>query len=665
MSRRRKPLRGGLSFYLIAFMVIFLVSVLMTRNADPQEMPYSTLVDQINSGNVRSAVVQGDSIEVIFNDSVDGQLRASKSISPYWMDGLLEHLEQARVDYDTSYDYDRPVDLGLWMNLLLMVLMFGSMAFFIWIMFSRQSGEGKNAMSFGRSKAKVADPTKNKVTFRDVAGADEEKEELAEVVDFLKNPQKYTELGARIPKGILLIGPPGTGKTLLARAVAGEAGVPFFSISGSDFVEMFVGVGASRVRVLFDQAKKHSPSIIFIDEIDAVGRQRGTGMGGSHDEREQTLNQLLVEMDGFGPNEGTIVIAATNRADILDPALLRPGRFDRRVQVMRPDMKGREEILHVHARNKPIDSSVDFREIARETPGFTGADLQNLLNEAALLAVRKSQRTITYEDISESVFKVMIGPEKRSRLMSDHERNLTAYHEAGHALVLRTVSETDRVERVSIIPTGGAGGYTAHKPHEDMYYATKRQLEANIMVALGGRGAEEVIFDEISTGASSDLQQINSIARDMVTRYGMSDRLLNLVYGSGDDEVFLGRDYGHVKNYSDEVASIIDEEVKDIIERCYAHVLQILRDKSEALEAITQALLEQEKITGVEFEEIYISSTTPEQRASDARNRGRDEIFGGKRRLRDKVPVTIAPENGGGEPAEAAPDQVGDDPSSY
>lgn len=667
MSRRRSPLRGGISFYLIAFLVIFLVSILMTRGGDSQEMPYSALVGQINSGNVRSAVVQGDTIEVIFDDSVDGQLRASKAISPYWMDDLLNHLEQARVDYETTYDYNKPVDLGLWMNLLLMLLMFGSMAFFIWLMFSRQSGEGKNAMSFGRSKAKIADPTKNKVTFGDVAGADEEKEELTEVVDFLKNPHKYTELGAKIPKGILLIGPPGTGKTLLARAVAGEAGVPFFSISGSDFVEMFVGVGASRVRDLFEQAKKHSPSIIFIDEIDAVGRQRGTGMGGSHDEREQTLNQLLVEMDGFGPNEGTIVIAATNRADILDPALLRPGRFDRRVQVMRPDMKGREEILHVHARNKPIDNSVDFREIARETPGFTGADLANLLNEAALLAVRKGQRTIEYEDISESVFKVMIGPEKRSRVMSDHERNLTAYHEAGHAIILRTASETNRVERVSIIPTGGAGGYTAHKPHEDMYYATKKQLEANIMVALGGRAAEEIIFNEISTGASNDLQQINSIARDMVTRYGMSDRLLNMVYGSADDEVFLGRDYGHVKNYSDDVASIIDEEIKDIIESCYAQVLQILNEKREALEAVTEALLENEKITGAEFEELYITHTTPEQRQNDASNRGLDEIFGRrKKKLTDeKIPVTIAPDNSDEVP-ESSPDQAysDDDPSS-
>lgn len=464
-------------------------------------------------------------------------------------------------------------------------------------------------MSFGRSRAKLNDPTKNKVSFQDVAGADEEKEELQEVVDFLKNPKKYADLGAKIPRGILLVGLPGTGKTLLAKAVAGEAGVPFFSISGSDFVEMFVGVGASRVRDLFETAKKNSPCIIFIDEIDAVGRHRGAGLGGGHDEREQTLNQLLVEMDGFGPNEGVIIMAATNRPDILDPALLRPGRFDRRITVMRPDIKGREEILKVHARNKPLDASVDLRDIAKITPGFTGADLANLLNEAALLAARKGQQVIVYEDISEAVFKIMIGPEKKSRIISEKERRLTAYHESGHAIVLRTVSETDKVERVSIIPAGTAGGYTAHKPHEDRYYATQRQLMAEVMVALGGRAAEELVFGEISTGAASDLQACNAIARDMITKYGMSDRLGNLVFGS-ESEIFLGKDYGHVQNYSEKLAGIIDEEVKRIIDEAYGEVLSILRGKMELLNRLAETLLEKEKIEGSEFESIYTDFET-------------------------------------------------------
>lgn len=461
-------------------------------------------------------------------------------------------------------------------------------------------------MSFGRSKARLHDPSKNKVTFADVAGADEEKEELTEVVDFLKNPKKYSDLGAKIPRGILLFGAPGTGKTLLAKAVAGEAGVPFFSISGSDFVEMFVGVGASRVRDLFDNAKKNAPCIIFIDEIDAVGRHRGAGMGGGHDEREQTLNQLLVEMDGFGPNEGVIVIAATNRMDILDPALLRPGRFDRRVVVMRPDIKGREAILHVHAKGKPIAADVDLREIAKITPGFTGADLANLLNEAALLAARHKSKVIKYSDISEAVFKVMIGPEKKSRIINEKEKKLTAFHEAGHAVVLRTVSETDKVERVSIIPAGGAGGYTAHKPDEDIYYKTEKQIKDMIMISLGGRASEEIVLGEISTGASSDLQSCNALARDMITKYGMSGKLKNLVFGS-DEEVFLGRDFGHVQNYSEKIASVIDEEVQRIITESYDEVMSILKDKIVIMTAVATRLLETEKIDGDEFEAIFSS----------------------------------------------------------
>ena len=386
--------------------------------------------------------------------------------------------------------------------------------------------------------------------------------------------------------------------------MSGEAGVPFYSISGSDFVEMFVGVGASRVRDLFENAKKNAPCIVFIDEIDAVGRHRGAGMGGGHDEREQTLNQLLVEMDGFGPNEGVIIMAATNRPDILDPALLRPGRFDRRITVMRPDIKGREAILKVHARGKPLDTSIDLREIAKITPGFTGADLANLLNEAALLAARKGTRTIVYSDISEAVFKIMIGPEKKSRIISEKERKLTAYHEAGHAVVLRTVSETDKVERISIIPAGAAGGYTAHKPHEDTYYATQSQLISQIMISLGGRAAEELVFGEISTGAANDLQSCNSIARDMIIKYGMSKRIGNLVFGT-DDEVFLGKDYGHVKNYSEKLAGIIDEEIKQIIDDAYEKVVGILKEKMDLMDAVVEMIFEKEKIEGDEFEAIY------------------------------------------------------------
>ena len=459
-------------------------------------------------------------------------------------------------------------------------------------------------MSFGKSRATLADPNQIKVTFDDVAGAEEEKEELQEVVDFLKNPKKYTALGAKIPKGILLVGPPGTGKTLLARAVAGEAKVPFYSISGSDFVEMFVGVGASRVRNLFLNAKKTAPCIVFIDEIDAVGRHRGAGLGGGHDEREQTLNQLLVEMDGFGPNEGVIILAATNRPDILDNALLRPGRFDRRIMVMRPDIVGREAILKVHAKDKPLAEVINLAGIAKMTPGFTGADLANLLNEAALLAARRDDTVIHYSDIAEAVFKVTIGPEKRSRVINEEERKLTAFHESGHAIVLREVSTTDRVERVSIIPAGGAGGYTAFKPNEDMYFKTKAQLIAEIMMALGGRAAEDIIFGETSTGASSDLKECNRIARGMVTKYGMSSRLGNVVTAD-EEEVFIGRDYGHVMNHSDALQAAIDEEISMILDDAYQGTKQVLEENHVLLNELASLLLDKEKVESAEFESIY------------------------------------------------------------
>ncbi|MEI8200969.1 MAG: ATP-dependent zinc metalloprotease FtsH [Eubacteriales bacterium] len=610
MSQVTPKKYGGAPFYLLLLLVIVVASFLW-YNGDTtgKQDDLSAAIGYIKTGehNPQKVTLNGYTLKFTYTADDGTAVNVSKNIPPLSIDHVLSILMTAKEDGKiTGYEYVEPADVSSILSVVTIVIMVAAMGFFLWFSFSRAQGDGKSAMSFGRSKAKLNDPSKNKVTFADVAGADEEKEELQEVVDFLKNPKKYAELGAKIPRGILLFGAPGTGKTLLARAVAGEAGVPFFSISGSDFVEMFVGVGASRVRDLFDNAKKNAPCIIFIDEIDAVGRHRGAGMGGGHDEREQTLNQLLVEMDGFGPNEGVIVIAATNRMDILDPALLRPGRFDRRVVVMRPDIKGREAILKVHAKGKPMGKDVDLHEIAKMTPGFTGADLANLLNEAALYAAKHNAKEIVYHDISEAVFKVMLGPEKKSRVINEKEKKLTAFHEAGHAVVLRTVSETDKVERVSIIPAGGAGGYTAHKPDEDVYYTTRQQLIHNIMISLGGRASEELILGEISTGASSDLQSCNGIARDMITKYGMSKKLGNMVFGS-DEEVFLGKDFGHVQNYSEHVAAIIDEEVKVIIDDAYKEVVEILKSKMKILQAVAGRLLEIEKIEGPEFEAIYVS----------------------------------------------------------
>ena len=468
------------------------------------------------------------------------------------------------------------------------------------------AGNGANArmMNFGRSRARLS--RDSKVNFSRVAGLEEEKEELEEVVDFLKNPQKYTSVGARIPKGLLLVGPPGTGKTLLAKAVAGEAGVPFFSISGSDFVEMFVGVGASRVRDLFEEAKKNAPCIVFIDEIDAVARRRGTGMGGGHDEREQTLNQLLVEMDGFGINEGIIVMAATNRVDILDPAILRPGRFDRNVVVGRPDVKGREEILKVHARNKPLGDDVDLRQIAQTTSGFTGADLENLLNEAAILAAKENRVYIQQADIRHAFVKVGIGPEKKSRVVSEKERRITAYHEAGHAILFHVLPDVGPVYSVSIVPTGGAGGYTMPLPEGDDMFNTKGHMLQEITVSLGGRVAEEQIFDDITTGASQDIRQATAIAKSMITKFGMSERLGLINYDNDSDEVFIGRDFGHTsRGYGEKVAGTIDEEVKRIIDECYAKAKRILEEHQDVLESCAQLLLEKEKITRSEFEALF------------------------------------------------------------
>ena len=515
--------------------------------------------------------------------------------------------ELKEADPDASYQLEG-IDHSMdWLvDFLPNAILIGCLLFMM-VMMMRQNGGGGKMADFGKSRAKMAQNTGDRVTFQDVAGLDEEKENLQEVVDFLKAPKKYIDVGARIPKGVLLVGPPGTGKTLIAKAVAGEAGVPFFSISGSDFVEMFVGVGASRVRDLFEEAKKNAPCIIFIDEIDAVGRRRGSGLGGGHDEREQTLNQLLVEMDGFGANEGIIVLAATNRSDILDPAIMRPGRFDRKVGIGRPDMKGREEILKVHVRKKPLGDDVNLHEIARTTAGFVGADLENLMNEAAINAAKDSRAFIRKADIDKAFIKVGIGTEKKSRLIPEHERKITAYHESGHALLFHLLPDVGPVYTVSIIPTGlGAAGYTMPLPENDNVFMTKGKLLQDIMVSLGGRIAEELIFDDITTGASQDIKQVTETARNMVTQYGMSEKLGPLNYSAGDDEeVFLGKNIGHAKPYGEEITTIIDHEVHEIVEDCYEKAKQILIDNMDKLHACANLLLEKERIDRAEFEAIF------------------------------------------------------------
>ena len=534
---------------------------------------------------------------------------------------VIEHNEINTND-PIEFNY-LPVQDNSWLlNFLPTLLLIGVMIVF-WIFIMRQQGGGK-INQFGKMNAKNGLTQGKKATFADVAGADEEKAELVEIVDFLKNPKKYNELGARIPKGILLMGPPGTGKTLLARAVAGEAGVPFFSISGSDFVEMFVGVGASRVRDLFEQAKKNSPAIIFIDEIDAVGRHRGAGLGGGHDEREQTLNQLLVEMDGFGANEGIIIIAATNRRDILDPALLRPGRFDREIMVGYPDVKGREEILKVHARNKPLGFDVDLSVIAKSTAGFTGADLENLLNEAALLAARNNRKAIIEKDIEEATIKVVAGPEKRSRVITPEEKKLTAYHEAGHAVCTYYCPTQSPVHQVSIIPRGMAGGFTMSLPEQDKSYRRKKEMQEDLVVLLGGRVAESLMLEDISTGASNDIERATKLARDMVTRYGFSEKLGTIVYGQADHEVFLGRDFNQTRNYSETVAAQIDDEVRILVDSAYGQCREILKEHEGQLIDVAEYLLRHEKIDGEEFKKVMTGElkaepvVAPEQPVEEA-----------------------------------------------
>ena len=574
-----------------------------------QEISYSTFVKEVEAGNVTAADIRQNS--AVPTGRVTLSLKDDSSVRSLNVSDVGK-VEEFLQENDVKYSLEDVPKESIIMSAVLPSLITLCGIFFLFMLMNRQSGgTNSKAMNFGKSRARMSTQNEIKVTFADVAGLKEEKEELEEIVDFLKAPRKYTQLGARIPKGVLLEGPPGTGKTLLAKAVAGEAGVPFFSISGSDFVEMFVGVGASRVRDLFQDAKKNAPCIVFIDEIDAVARRRGSGLGGGHDEREQTLNQLLVEMDGFGVNEGIIVMAATNRKDILDPAILRPGRFDRDVIVGRPDVGGREEILKVHARNKPLGDDVDLKQIAQTTAGFSGADLENLLNEAAILAAKENRVFIQQSDIRHAFVKVGIGPEKKSRIVSEKERRITAYHEAGHAILFHVLPDVGPVYSVSIIPTGGAGGYTMPLPEKDDMFNTKGHMLQEITVSLGGRVAEEEIFDDITTGASQDIRQATAIAKSMITKFGMSERLGLINYDNDSDEVFIGRDFGHTsRGYGEKVAGTIDEEVKRIIDECYAQARSIIQEYHPVLEKCAELLLEKEKITRSEFEALFEESET-------------------------------------------------------
>ena len=600
----------GVGLYIMFFIVLLVtISLLMGPG---EQAPAATYTD------VRNAILEGQATELIIGDSQimltledESQVIYEVTNMDYFMEDLGDEIA-AQQNEGTLVVEHEPTHYSIWYSMLPYLVIIVIMGAFWFFMMSRQGGGGGGAMNFGKSRAKLANPNdQKKVTFRDVAGADEEKADLEEIVDFLKEPKKYMALGARIPKGVLLVGPPGTGKTLIAKAVAGEAGVPFFSISGSDFVELYVGVGASRVRDLFDQAKKHAPAIVFIDEIDAVGRQRGAGLGGGHDEREQTLNQLLVEMDGFGNNAGVIVMAATNRADILDPALLRPGRFDRQIYIGVPDIKGRVEILKVHARKKPFEDDVSFDAIARSTVGFTGADLENLLNEAALLAAREGKTKIGLKDIDNAFLKVIMGNEKKNRVITEHERKITAYHEAGHALTSRVLPTQDPVQQVSIVPRGRAGGFTLNMPKEDKYYNTKQQMEEELIVLLGGRVAEKLIIDDISTGASNDIQRATDIARKMVTKYGMSDKIGPIDFSSTQSEVFLGRDFANTNQLSEQTAALIDSEVKDLIHKAYERCEQILRDNMDILHRLAQFLLENETMDNAQLEAIYKGEEPP------------------------------------------------------
>ncbi|MGV3076294.1 ATP-dependent zinc metalloprotease FtsH [Clostridium baratii] len=581
--------------------LIFAAFALWETGNKSETISYSSFQQKWNANEVSSIYVHENDM------TIDGVLTDGKKFTTIAPQEIISKLVTDNPKSTVKVDFEKPSNSGAWISLIptvLTVILF-LVLLFVMTQQSQGGGGGRGVMNFGKNRAKVATPDSKKVTFKDVAGADEEKQELEEIVDFLKEPSKYTQMGARIPKGVLLVGPPGTGKTLLAKAIAGEAGVPFFSISGSDFVEMFVGVGASRVRDLFADAKKNAPCIVFIDEIDAVGRQRGAGLGGGHDEREQTLNQLLVEMDGFGANEGIIMIAATNRPDILDPAILRPGRFDRQIVVGAPDVKGREEILKVHTRKKPLAEDVKLDVLAKRTPGFAGADLENLTNEAALLAVRRGDKSITMVDMEEAITRVIAGPEKKSRVISEKDRRLTAYHEAGHAVVMKSLKYSDPVHEISIIPRGRAGGYTMHLPDEDRSYTSKLRLKDDMVGLLGGRVAEQLILGDISTGAKNDIDRTSDIARSMVMEYGMSEKLGTISYGSEQNEVFLGRDLGRGRNFSEEIGSEIDREVKKFVDEAYERAESILKENINKLHAVAGALLEKEKLEGSEFEQIF------------------------------------------------------------
>ncbi len=613
----KKRMRG-FGFYAILLLVIIMVYSMVSSGDEATVYKFSDLINSVKNEDVKE-------IEIVENTATATLKNGTKievDIPSYgaFYEACGEELEKQIEAKTITVSTPKPTEIPWWLSMLPSIGML-IIIFVFWFIFMNQSqGGGRGAMSFGKTKAKMNIDEQSKKTFEDVAGADEEKEELAEIVEFLKNPARFQKLGARIPKGVLLVGPPGTGKTLLAKAVAGEAHVPFFSISGSDFVVMFVGVGASRVRDLFEQAKKNSPCIVFIDEIDAVGRQRGAGLGGGHDEREQTLNQLLVEMDGFGANDGVIIIAATNRPDILDRALLRPGRFDRQVLVDTPDVKGREAILKVHAKGKPLGDDVKLDVLAKTTVGFTGADLENLMNEAALKAAKDSREAITMSDLEESIMKVIAGPEKKTRMVTEKEKRLTAFHEAGHAVVSKFLPTQDRVHQVSIIPRGRAGGYTLSLPKDDISYTTKTEMIEEIVVLLGGRIAEKLMLGDISTGASNDIERATSIARNMVVKYGMSDNLGTRVFGDSNDEVFIGRDFGHTKDYSESVAAQIDAEIKAIIDKCYSKCEDILRTNMNKLNQLAQILLEKEKIGADEFEALF-----DEPKAAEAEETANEE----------------------------------------
>ncbi len=599
----KKNLRVLLFYLIVIAGIMVILTMINNSKNDAQTISYSQVIQHLEAGNVNSITIDKGKYTATLKLK-NGDI-AIAYVSPYAFDEqIIKYIQPGGA----TVDYVIPTN-NAWVSTVLPLILMIGVVIFVFFLLNQQSSGGGKVMSFGKSSAKMFNPSSKKVTFKDVAGADEEKEEMAEIVDFLKHPAKYTTLGAKIPKGVLMVGPPGTGKTLLARAVAGEADVPFFTVSGSEFVEMFVGVGASRVRDLFDNAKKNAPCIVFIDEIDAVGRQRGTGLGGGHDEREQTLNQLLVEMDGFGINENVIVVAATNRPDVLDPALLRPGRFDRQIVIGIPDIKGREEILKVHIKNKPLDKSVDLKVIAKGTVGFTGADLENLVNEAALLAARRNKKMISESELEEAKKRIIAGPEKKSRVVTEEDKRITAIHEVGHAIVMYLLPNCDEVHEISIIPRGMAAGYTISLPENDSVHMKKQKLLDMITGLLGGRAAEKVALDDICTGATNDIERATELARRMVMEFGMSDMLGPMTFGSGSQEVFLGRDFARSRNYSEEVAAAIDKEVRQIIENGFVKAKEILSENKATMMRVTEVLLEKETLTGKEFKDIFTEAS--------------------------------------------------------